>query len=137
MHRLLELYRPGLDLRTCTPAIGADFHLNAAQSTQALEAALCITQGQAAWVWDSRVIDWQANEIELMHQDQLLRIDRLVKRRDTQTWWVLDYKSNAAPQRMPELSAQLAQYREAVQLAHPNQAIKAAFITAQGRLIEI
>ena len=66
-----------------------------------------------------------------------MRIDRLVKRADSQTWWVLDYKSNPVPQRIPELQAQLVQYREAVRQAYSEQAVKAAFITAQGALIEI
>jgi hypothetical protein len=36
-----------------------------------------------------------------------------------------------------ELALQLKQYQEAVQAANPQQSVKAAFITAQGRLIEI
>lgn len=143
MHRLLELYRPGLDLGTFAPSTAASFRLTAEQATQALQAALTITQGEAAWVWDVEKIDWQSNEVELLAPDQLLpqpqilRIDRLVKHTATQTWWVLDYKSNAAPQQVAELTAQLTQYKEAVQAANPQAAVKAAFITAQGKLIEI
>ncbi len=141
MHRLLELYTSdsgsSFDLEAIAAPIATSFHLNAEQSAQALQAALTITQGQASWVWDRNVIDWQANEVELMHQGQLLRIDRLVKHAATQTWWVLDYKSSPAPQHVPELVAQLLQYRQAVQLANPQQTVKAAFITAQGALIEI
>ncbi len=137
MHRLLELYRPGLDLAAIAPRIATSFNLNAEQARQAALAAYTITQGQAAWVWNEAVIDWQANEVELIHQGQLLRLDRLVKRADTQVWWVLDYKSNPAPQRIPELQAQLAQYRDAVLQANPNQTVVAAFITAQGALIQI
>jgi ATP-dependent helicase/nuclease subunit A len=147
MHRLLELYQPdpqlGVDLQTIAPTISAGFNLNAEQSAQALHAALTITQGEARWVWDRSVIDWQADEVELMHPDllvphrKILRIDRLVKHAATQTWWVLDYKSNPAPQHVPELTAQLQQYREAVQWANPQQSVKAAFITAQGLLVEI
>jgi ATP-dependent exoDNAse (exonuclease V) beta subunit len=69
--------------------------------------------------------------------DQLLRLDRLVKHRESQTWWVLDYKTSPAPQRIPELQAQLQQYQAAVQQAYPEQPVKAAFITAQGKLIGI
>jgi ATP-dependent helicase/nuclease subunit A len=136
MHRLLELYRPGLDLAALAPSVAASFRLNADQSAQALQAARTITQGEAAWVWDAEKIDWQSSEVELVSNGQLLRLDRLVKHAATQTWWVLDYKSNAAPQRVAELSAQLKQYQEAVQAANPHAAVKAAFITAQGRLIE-
>jgi ATP-dependent helicase/nuclease subunit A len=137
MHRLLELYRPGLDLSRLAPSVAASFCLNAEQAFQALQAAQTITQGEAAWVWDAEKIDWQSNEVELAAQGQLLRLDRLVKHTATQTWWVLDYKSNPAPQRVAELTAQLTQYKEAVKAANPQAAVKAAFITAQGKVIEI
>ena len=137
MHRLLELYRPGQDVSIHASSVAARFALTESQAAQALQSAQCILQGEAAWVWDRNVIDWQADEVELIHQGQLLRIDRLVKRADSQTWWVLDYKSNPVPQRIPELQAQLVQYREAVRQAYSEQAVKAAFITAQGALIEI
>lgn len=146
MHRLLELYRPAIQLSDLAPRIAASFQLDETQAHQALQAAQTIIDGEASWVWDSTQIDWQANEVELIHQDpdvkpprqpQILRIDRLVKHRETQTWWVLDYKSSPAPQRIPELQAQLKQYLAAVQQAHPLHSVKAAFITAQGKLIEI
>ncbi len=137
MHRLLELYRPGLDLDAIAGSVGASFKLTEAQARQALHAAQNILQGEAAWAWDSSVIDWQADEVELIHQGQLLRLDRLVKRADTQAWWVLDYKSSAAPQHSAALVAQLAQYQQAVQAANFGQSVRAAFVTAQGALIEI
>jgi ATP-dependent helicase/nuclease subunit A len=137
MHRLLELYRPGLDLSSLAPSVAAHFRLSAEQSTQALQAALAIIEGEAAWVWDAAKIDWQSNEVELVSQGQLLRLDRVVKETATQTWWVLDYKTAPAPQRVAELALQLKQYQEAVQAANPQQSVKAAFITAQGRLFEI
>jgi ATP-dependent helicase/nuclease subunit A len=137
MHRLLELYRPGLNLSSLLPSAASSLRLTPEQSEQALQAAQTITQGEAAWAWDAAQIDWQANEVELIHEGQLLRLDRLVKEAATQTWWVLDYKSNPAPQRVAELKAQLKQYQEAVQHANPQQIVKAAFITAQGKLIEI
>jgi ATP-dependent helicase/nuclease subunit A len=137
MHRLLELYRPGQDLSSLAGSVAGRFDLTESQAAQALQSAQSILQGEAAWVWDPSVIDWQADEVELLHQGQILRIDRLVKRVDSQTWWVLDYKSSPAPQRIPEFKEQLGQYREAVQQAYPDQAVKAAFITAQGALIQI
>ena len=137
MHRLLELHRAGVDISAIAVSIGAVFDLNATQSSQALQAAQTILNGAARWVWDAAQIDWQANEVELHANGQLLRLDRLVKHAATQTWWVLDYKTNAAPQRIPELRQQLQQYKEAVRLAHPQQSVKAAFITALGALIEI
>jgi ATP-dependent helicase/nuclease subunit A len=137
MHRLLELYRPGIDLAAMSNRVAADFQLSSEQASQALQAAQTITQGEAAWVWDAAQIDWQANEVELIAQGQPLRLDRLVKHTATQTWWVLDYKSNPAPQRVAELTAQITLYKDAVKAAYPQAQAKAAFITAQGKLIEI
>jgi ATP-dependent helicase/nuclease subunit A len=142
MHRLLEIYQPGTDLAApdlsfLARSIGAQFQLDAAQSDQALAIAQRITAGQAAWVWDSQQIDWQANEVELVYGDELLRLDRLVKHRATQTWWVLDYKSAIAPERQAALRQQLSTYAQAVRAAHPQQSVRAAFITGVGELIEL
>ncbi len=117
--------------------VGADFGLKPPQALQALQAAQNILNGAAAWAWDERAVDWQGDEVELIHQGQWLRIDRLVRHRGTQTWWVLDYKSQARPQHDAELLAQLRQYRDAVMRAHPGQSVRAAFVTAQGDCLEI
>jgi ATP-dependent helicase/nuclease subunit A len=66
----------------------------------------------------------------------LLRMDRLVQQRNG-AWWVLDYKSNAQPQQDAALCAQLLGYRDAVARANPGQAVRAAFLTPQGQLIEL
>jgi ATP-dependent helicase/nuclease subunit A len=137
MHRLLELYAPGVDLNPLARSIGAQFYLTTEQSDAACATAQRITQGPAAWAWDAQYIDWQANEVELLHANQLLRLDRLVKHSATQTWWVLDYKSANAPQHQAALRQQLAQYQQAVQSAHPGAAVKAAFITGEGQLVEL
>jgi ATP-dependent helicase/nuclease subunit A len=60
-----------------------------------------------------------------------------VQRRDTSAWWVLDFKSSANPQDQPELCAQLREYRAALNLIYPEEAVHTAFLTPQGRLIEI
>ncbi len=164
MHRLLELYHAGVDLQSIAHSVGAQFQLAAAQADAACAIAQRITQGPAAWVWDSAHIDWQANEVELLQGGDdvandnlnvdadtsvnvavkaqtnapvLLRLDRLVKHRDTQTWWVLDYKSSVAPQQQTALRQQLTQYQQAVQAAHPGAAVRAAFITGEGQLVEL
>ena len=137
MHRLLELYTPNMNLGAIAAAVGAQFQLTPAQTQQALQAAQRITQGEAAWVWDSAHIDWQANEVEVLLNGNALRIDRLVKHTHTQTWWVLDFKSSDAPDRDAALREQLASYRGAVQAANPDSQVKSAFITAQGKLLQL
>ena len=83
------------------------------------------------------MMTWQGDEVALMYQGALLRIDRLVQLKSNNEWWVLDYKSNAAPQHDPELVVQLARYREAVQAIYPGGVVKAAFLTGQGTIVAI
>jgi ATP-dependent helicase/nuclease subunit A len=137
MHRLLELYTPGYDMAAAARSVGAQFQLDTTQSAQACGLAQRITQGEAAWVWDTEVIDWQANEVELVHADALLRLDRVVRHRATQTWWVLDYKSSAAPERQVALREQLGTYAEALRVSTPSAVVRAAFISGEGRVVEV
>ena len=52
-------------------------------------------------------------------------------------WWVLDHKLHPAPHTQPELRAQLARYRDAVAALQPGERVRAAFITAEGRAVEL
>jgi ATP-dependent helicase/nuclease subunit A len=136
MHRLLETWQPG-------SAFGPEplaearrlFALDAEAAQRAAAMAQRIVQGEGAWAWDSSQVDWQGNEVELLAGGELLRIDRLVRRRDTGEWWVLDYKSAAEPERQPQLVAQMQRYRAAVEAAHGGAPVRCAFLTAQGRLV--
>ena len=133
MHRLLQWGT--LDVQNAKSA-AREFDLTAGQRDAALRMAKCILQGAGAWAWDGAALAWQSNEVELSYQGELLRLDRLVQRRDTQQWWVLDYKTNLAPALDPELVAQLSRYRSAVQAIYPSQVVRAAFLTGQGDLVE-
>ena len=81
------------------------------------------------------------DEVELTHQGQRLRIDRLVRRRagphGGEAWWVLDYKSATRPEDDPLLQAQLAQYRAAVARLYPGAEVQAAFLSADGRVTRV
>ena len=139
MHRLLEFAVnsgggfPPARLRR----VGREFGLDAAQVKRAADMAARILQGDGAWAWDARQVDWQGNEVELFHAGETLRLDRLVRRADSGEWWVLDYKSHATPEEKPQLLEQMRLYREAVQLAYPQAAVRAAFLTGQGRLVAV
>jgi len=139
MHRLLEW--AVLDQRHCSDAqvraVTSEFALDDHQAQQAAEAAQHILGGEGAWAWDATRVDWHGNEVSLAWQSQILRLDRLVHRSDTQEWWVLDYKSHAQPHTVPELVIQLRSYREAVQSAYPNDVVRCAFLTAAGSLKEL
>lgn len=135
MHRLLEW---GDASANNALAAAREFELSAEQGKQAAAMARCILQGEGAWAWDPHVVGWQGNEVELVYQGEMLRLDRLVQRKDTDNagqWWVLDYKSTHAPQDKPDLVAQLLQYQAAVQAIYPDDVVKAAFLTPQGALI--
>ncbi|MEO5737155.1 MAG: UvrD-helicase domain-containing protein [Variovorax sp.] len=138
MHRLLEWAVPGEVLPVAhVRAAAREFMLDARQARGAALLAERIRAGAGAWVWDARMIDWHGNEVTLLHEGETLRIDRLVRHRDSGAWWVLDYKSAARPERDAALIAQLQRYRAAVQTAHPGATVRAAFLTGQGELIDL
>jgi ATP-dependent helicase/nuclease subunit A len=136
MHLLLEHARGG----DFTPALLRrairDFSLTREQVQRAADAARRILAGEGAWAWDTREVDWQGNEVELVHGGEVLRIDRLVRRKDGD-WWVLDYKSAARPERDASLQAQMRRYREAVLAAQPGATVRLAFLTARGEVVEL
>jgi ATP-dependent helicase/nuclease subunit A len=136
LHRLLEHWPAGA---ADVPArlrvrVGREFSLPADRVDEAVAMARRIVQGEGAWAWDPREVDWQGNEVELLHEGELLRLDRLVRRRDGH-WWVLDFKSAAAPQRDAVLVAQMRRYAQAVAALHPGAPVRTAFLTGQGRLV--
>jgi ATP-dependent helicase/nuclease subunit A len=136
MHRLLEWAQPRAACSAAqVAAVTREFGLVPSQAQAASAAALAILRGEGAWAWQEQHIDWQGNEVGLSHDGKMLRLDRLVRRRDTGAWWVLDYKSAAAPERQAEQRAQLQTYVKAVQTAYPGVPVCAAFLTATGKLV--
>ena len=123
--------------------LAADHDITPAAAEQAARMAQAILAGEGAWAWDPALIQTAINEAPLHYQGQSLRIDRLVQRRAVQAddamagWWVLDYKSAAQPQRQQALVAQLERYREAVAALMPGEAVHAAFLTGDGRLVMV
>ncbi|MCZ2105725.1 MAG: UvrD-helicase domain-containing protein [Burkholderiales bacterium] len=116
------------------------FALDAAQATHAEAVARRILEGAAAWAWSDEHVLEAFNEVELTHQGQRLRIDRLVRRRASATepeaWWVLDYKSAFHPERDAALQEQLARYRAAVERLHPGAVVRVAFLSGEGRVVD-
>jgi ATP-dependent helicase/nuclease subunit A len=136
MHRLLETWQASAGVGAAQlREVQRLFALDAPAAQQAAAMARRVVEGEGAWAWDTTRVDWQANEVELHHEGELLRLDRLVRRRDTGEWWVLDYKSAAAPERQQELVEQMRRYCAAVAAAHEGARVRAAFLTAQGRLV--
>jgi ATP-dependent helicase/nuclease subunit A len=115
-------------------AVAREFRLDETMANEARARALRILQGEGAWAW-GRDLLWQGSEVELVHQGQLFRLDRLVRHPQT-GWWVLDHKSASRPEDRIELVAQLQAYRQAVR-ALQGEPVRAAFLTAEGRLAEL
>jgi ATP-dependent helicase/nuclease subunit A len=137
MHRLLEL---GGAIESQTHRVAKEFRLDLAQAQDAAAAARRILAGDGSWAWDLAVIAWQGNEVELTHEGQTLRLDRLVQRKDASHaghWWVLDYKSAARPERQAGLVAKMQTYIAAVSAIYPDQVVKAAFLTADGAVVMV
>jgi ATP-dependent helicase/nuclease subunit A len=143
VHRLLEFHSPGASGWTAAQfqRVGREFSLDAATVQDAARMADRIIGGEGAWAWDPRVVDWHGNEVELLHEGQLLRLDRLVRRRDpaggAPEWWVLDFKSESRPQEDAALVAKMRLYRDAVAKAYPQERVMAAFLTGQGALVPV
>ena len=137
MHRLLEFN----DLSSpAVSRVAHEFGLNAEQATQAQGVANRIRHGDAAWAWDESIIQWQGNEVELSHQGEPFRLDRLVQRQDAGHnghWWVLDYKSAIYPQQQADLVSKMKTYIAALNAIYPNQTVKAAFLTADGKVVPV
>jgi ATP-dependent helicase/nuclease subunit A len=121
-------------------AVAAEFGLTANRTQAAQAMAERMVGGEAGWAWDSAQVEQWGNEVALVHRGESLRLDRLVRSRghngDEATWWVLDFKTAAQPERQPDLLAQMRGYREAVAAAYPGAPLRLAFINAEGRLIE-
>ena len=82
---------------------------------------------------------WSGNEVALSEAGEVLRIDRLVQLAGDAgpVWWVLDYKLHHAPETLAAHRSQLARYRRAVELAQPGATVRCAFVTGEGRVVEL
>ncbi len=147
MHRLLEWapvrsggYALGQQPWSAAQALAVQraFALDAEQGAQVLAQASAVLQGQGAWAWDAEVLAWHSNEVPLVAQGRALRLDRLVRRRDSGQWWVLDHKSSTHPLAQRELCAQLAAYVVAVRaLVGAGEVVCGAFLSPDGLVWEL
>lgn len=145
LHRLLQWFptpADGFEWTTVhTQAAAREFGLSPAQAAEALAMARRIVAGVAAWAWDAAQLDHWGNEVELFHQGELLRLDRLVRQRgeggSAGAWWVLDFKSHEHPERQPEYLAQMRRYQQAMAEARPGEPVRLAFINPLGQLIPL
>jgi ATP-dependent helicase/nuclease subunit A len=131
LHRLLQWQSTDA---TALAAVAVEFSLSNEDAQNVGKSAELMLTGEAAWIWDASKIDWQANEYELVHEGRVLRLDRLVKERATQMWWVIDFKSAVRPEVSSAYLDQLAGYQVAICAALKAAAAKVqcAFVTGKG-----
>jgi ATP-dependent helicase/nuclease subunit A len=137
VHRLLEIRGASAWQPVQLQRVAREFGLAPAKVKEAAAMAQRILGGEGAWAWDPAAVDWHGNEVELLHEGQALRLDRLVRRTGSGEWWVLDFKSASRPERDAALLDKMRTYRQAVKAAYPQATVKAAFLTGQGRLVEV
>ncbi len=75
------------------------------------------------------------NEMELIHDGELIRLDRLVMFQDA--LWILDYKRNYFEFQRVDYRAQLEGYRDACRSLFPGVRICCALITVDGQLWDL
>ena len=137
VHRLLEWHGTGVVPSAASLArLARAQRMDDAQLAQARAMAARIVAGEGAWAWDPAHVAWAADEVELVHAGDVLRLDRLVRHRDGR-WWVFDHKSESHPERDAALQAQLRRYVQAVGELHPGEPVAGAFLTGEGRLVRL
>lgn len=119
-------------------AAASSFGLPNAAERQVLDALRAVLSGpRTGSLFDFRHLQWAGNEVPLTWQGQVLRADRVVQLAESGRWWVLDYKLAARPDEVDAYREQLRGYRAALQALQPGEPVHAAFVTADGRLLEI
>ena len=135
MHAGLQWHVPQQAWTTATwQALQAQFALDDDGMQRAQTMAQAIVSGEAGWAWDASVIDAAYAEIDVAQAGQVLRIDRVVRRRDTGAWWVLDFKSHQHPADHAQWRAQVMRYARIWASAHPGDEVHAALVGGDGRL---
>lgn len=104
------------------------------------EQALSILQNtELAHFYDATQHSFARNEMDIMHEGVLMRLDRLVvfqsqASKCADEVWVLDYKRRLLESERVEYQQQMQTYRQAVAAIYPNRVVRSALILADGSL---
>ncbi len=123
-------------------AAASAFGLTVQQGNTLAKMAAAVLASPATHVFfDATALHWAGNEVPVVFEGQILRIDRLVALKPQADqgpqWWVLDYKLNTDPLAVPGYRQQMAGYVQAVRLLQPGASVRAAFITGKGELFDL
>lgn len=141
VHRTLQWTAADTDLglRLSRLALAAvrEAGLPADRATQVADTVATMRrQPELARFFDRSQIAWAGDEVELMFDGRVARIDRLVRLRGPSdaAWWVLDYKLDGRAMDNELVREQLSRYCAAVSEATPERPVRAAVVTADGRV---
>jgi len=139
VHRVLEWGAASRLADLTDLALAAAIEFGAPAGAVAQLAQTILRSADCARFFGGAQLRWAGNEVPVGEGGEALRIDRLVRLEGTSgpVWWVLDYKLSHAPQELEAYRAQLLRYREAVRRAQPGEAVRCAFITGTGAVVEI
>ncbi len=141
VHRTLEwaAAAAGADGDWAALAAAAADEFGAPAAAVAALAQTILRSADCARFFTGPQLRWAGNEVPVSDAGELLRIDRLVQldAAGGPVWWVLDYKLQHAPQQLEAHRAQLLRYRDAVRRAQPGDAVRCAFVTGAGAVVEI
>lgn len=98
-------------------------------------AQIILSKPELRRFFDEQQFEFARNEMDVVYQGQLLRIDRLVA--FEQEIWILDYKRQLLESERLDYSSQLQNYVKAVEGIYVGKKIKAALILFDGSTIEI
>jgi ATP-dependent helicase/nuclease subunit A len=143
LHRFLEWATPGLGRPTGETL--SDLAVKAAREfdaeiDQVLSIGAAILRSEeCARFFDTTALRWWGNEVPVSDGGEVLRIDRLLQFDHAHggAWWVLDYKLAHGPEQLCAYREQLIRYREAVARLEPGASVRCAFVTSQGKVVEI
>lgn len=82
--------------------------------------------------FDPAAYAFARNELDIVHEGEVMRIDRLVLFGDS--LWILDYKRNLFEWQHAGYQQQLGRYRAACSVLFPGKTISTALITVDGQL---
>jgi ATP-dependent helicase/nuclease subunit A len=92
-----------------------------------------------AHFYDASQHSFARNEMDIMHEGELMRLDRLVvfhqqASKCANEVWVLDYKRRLLDSERKDYLQQMQNYREAVAAIYPGRVVRSGLILADGNL---
>jgi ATP-dependent helicase/nuclease subunit A len=143
LHRLLEWATPGLGSPSSASwsdlAVKAALEFDADIDEVLSIGAAILRSEECARFFNTTALRWWGNEVPVSDGGEVLRIDRLLQFDQAHggAWWVLDYKLAHGPEQLGAYREQLTRYRDAVARLEPGASVRCAFVTSQGKVVEI